>query len=118
MHVQAKRFSEFLLRSYGLSIALATLLGLKSALHDRDLKTLTPGEIYSNLGNVLNGYSFGFIWIFEGQLDDPRVTCGAGDFIAATETNRVLRSVLPMADQIVAQGSNPYETLAPLDTPR
>ena len=103
--------------SYGFSIAIATLLGLKSALHDRDLKTLTPSEIFSNLGNVLNGYSFGFIWIFEGQLEDPRVTCGASDFRAATEANRVLRSVRPLADGVIAQGSNPYGNMAPLDTP-
>ena len=57
-----------------------TILLIKSSLDGLDLANLSPADKFTQVANALNGYSFGAIWVLEGQLSDPVVACGAGDF--------------------------------------
>ena len=63
--------------SFGTSIFGGTALAVASGLDGVDsLGSLDAATIYTHLSTLLYGWSFGAFYFFEGQLDDPTVSCG------------------------------------------
>ncbi len=73
--------------SYGLGVFSGTALLIASAYEALPDKDEIPNTfVFTQTSVALNGWSFGGIWVAEGQLSDPVVQCGAKDFQQAMDT--------------------------------
>ena len=90
-----------------------TILLIKSSLDGLDIANLSPADKFTQVANALNGYSFGAIWIPEGQLSDPVVGCGPADFdgVLASYPAFERANGNPFSD--LDASANPYDVLDP-----
>ena len=89
-----KQALSFIFFSYGLSVVLGHALQIYATVNDGN-NDLSDSEIFNSLGLALYGYSFGGIWLFEGQKDykkqqQPAGCSGDGGPLGSEEDTRFL----------------------------
>eukprot|EP00092_Neocalanus_flemingeri_P080157 GFUD01099970.1.p1 GENE.GFUD01099970.1~~GFUD01099970.1.p1 ORF type:complete len:262 (+),score=74.20 GFUD01099970.1:154-939(+) len=71
--------------SYGLGVAIGTVLGIQVALDGADLTTLSPQDWFYNAGTALYGYGFGAPYVLGGPLEDSDPGCGVAELKASLD---------------------------------